>query len=277
MKGMADLLKGKARWVWVETLKAHARFPETRIASSLSPIEILVVLFYGKVIRFTPGNTLAGNRDRFIISKGHGGIALYPILSDLGYFPYEKLEKIGSAKSFLSAMPDPAAPGIETINGSLGHGLGVACGIALALQEKKINRKVYVLCGDGELNEGAMWEAVMFAGHHRLGNMVVIVDDNNRSMLGNQDEIMNLRPLTKKFAAFGWKSTRVDGHNVRDLYRAFSHYRNDTSEYPKAVIARTKKGKGVPELEKDPLCHVRSLSQDRIQELIAPYGAKNKV
>jgi len=276
MKGKTEFLKEKARWVWVETLKAHARVPESRIASSLSPIELLVVLYYGKIIRLRPDNPLDEARDRLIVSKGHGGIALYPILSDLGFFPAGTLEKFGSPESFLTAIPDAGIPGIETINGSLGHGLGVACGIALALKEKKINRKVYVLCGDGELNEGAMWEAVMFAAAHRLGNLVLIVDDNNRSMLGNQDEIMALRPLEEKFAAFGWNATRVNGHNINKLYQTFSRVSQDKSSYPKAVVAETIKGRGIPELEKDPLCHVKSLTKEQIDGIIERHHGKSK-
>jgi transketolase len=275
MKAKTDFLKEKARWVWVETLKAHGRVPESRIASSLSPVEILVVLYYGKIMHFTPGRPFDESRDRFIISKGHGGISIYPILSDVGFFPAEQLEKFGTSRSFLTAIPDVGIPGIETINGSLGHGLGVACGIALALRGKKSKRKVYVLCGDGELNEGAMWEAVMFAAHNRLGNMIFIVDDNNRSMLGNQDEIAGLRPIENKLSAFGWKSARVDGHNINELFQVLSKFSRDTSGYPKAVIARTKKGNGVPELEKDPICHVKSLNKDRIEELIARYDEKD--
>lgn len=274
MKDTTALLKEKARWVWVETLKAHARMPESRIASSLSPIDLLVVLYYGDILHFTPGKPFDDARDRLIISKGHGGIALYPILSDLGFFPPETLGKFGSAESFLTAIPDAGIPGIETINGSLGHGLGVACGIALALKERKNDRKVYVVCGDGELNEGAMWEAVMFAAAHRLGNLILIVDDNNRSMLGNQDEIMSLRPLDKKFAAFGWNAARVDGHSIPELSRTFSRISNDEGEYPKAVVAETVKGRGVPELEEDPICHVKSLTKEKINAIIERSHAK---
>jgi len=273
MKGKTAFLKEKARWVWVETLKAHARVPESRIASSLSPVEALVVLYYGKIVRCSPGNPLAESRDRVIISKGHGGVSMYPLLSDLGFFPYEKLERFGTPSSFLAAIPDPGIPGIETVNGSLGHGLGVACGIALALRQKKSRRKVYVLCGDGELNEGAMWEAVIFAASNRLGNLTLIVDDNNRSMLGNQDKIARMRPIDRKLAAFGWKTARVDGHDIGELYRVLSRFKSDRSGFPKAVVALTKKGHGVPELERDPLCHVRSLGKDRIEELIKKHGA----
>jgi transketolase len=276
MKANTEFLKEKARWVWVETLKAHARVPESRIASSLSPVELLVVLLYGDFIRVNPANPFDEARDRCIVSKGHGGIALYPILSDLGFFPAGTLEKFGSPESVLTAIPDAGIPGIETINGSLGHGLGVACGIALALRDKKIDRKVYVLCGDGELNEGAMWEAVMFAAAHQLGNLVLVVDDNNRSMLGNQDEIMALRPLEDKFAAFGWKAARVNGHDIHELYQTFSRISQDTAPCPKAVVAETIKGHGIPELERDPLCHVKTLTKEQIDVIVERGHAKSK-
>jgi transketolase len=277
MKEKIAFLEEKARWVWAETLKAHARVPESRIASSLSPIEIFVVLYYGKIIHATPKNPFDELRDRLIVSKGHGGIALYPILSDMGFFPFEKLEKFGSAESFLTAIPDVGIPGIETINGSLGHGLGVACGIALALKEKRIKRKVYVLCGDGEMNEGAIWEAVMFAAFNKLGNMVLIIDDNNRSMLGNQSEILGLHPLEQKFIAFGWKAARVDGHDIKKLYQVMLQFGQGEDAFPRVVVAETKKGKDIPELEKDPLCHVKSLSKKRVEEILEKYDAKNKI
>ncbi|MBN1127843.1 MAG: transketolase [Chitinispirillaceae bacterium] len=267
-----DTLKEKARWVRVETLKAHGRVPESRIASSLSPIELLVVLYYGGILRLTPRKPADPDRDRVIISKGHGGIALYPILADLGFFSRTKLERFGHPDSFLTAIPDPNTPGFETINGSLGHGLGVACGIALALRQKKSRRRVYVLCGDGELGEGAIWEAVMFAAYHRLGNVTLVVDDNNRSMLGNQDDILRMRPIEKKLAAFGWNAVSTDGHDIAGLLRVFIKNARSRAPTPRAIICRTKKGRGVPELEKSPLCHIMSLSRERVEELVDAHG-----
>ena len=148
-------LKQKALWVRQETLKIHRYAPGTRIASSLSDVEIFTVLYYGDILKFDPKNTHWENRDRLIISKGHGAISLYPILADLGYFDKEELGRVCDKDSFLGVIPDPEIPGIETVNGSLGHGLGVACGISIALKRNNSDSKVFVLMGDGELFEGS--------------------------------------------------------------------------------------------------------------------------
>jgi len=262
------VLKEKAQWVRRETLKLHKRAPETRLASSLSDVEIFVVLYYGGILSFSPQDIWSQERDRFIISKGHGAICLYPILADLHFFDKRELDRIGGQDSLLGVIPDPNVPGIETINGSLGHGLGVACGIALALKTKGADRKVFVLSGDGELNSGAVWEAIMFASYHKLKNLILIVDNNKISMLDYQTCILGLEPLEEKFAAFGWKTETVDGHNMEQLYTELNNLKGDDSTQPKVLIADTRKGKGVPELENDPLCHVRTVKAERIDELL---------
>lgn len=175
-------LQKKAHWVWQETLAIHRRAPETRIASSLSAVEIFVTLYYGEILKFRAHDPFWPERDRFIISKGHGSISMYPILADLGFFPKDALKTVCQPGSFLGGIPDPVIPGYETINGSLGHGLGVATGIALALKKLNRNESVFVLTGDGELHEGANWEAIMFASQHGLDNLNLIIDNNNISM-----------------------------------------------------------------------------------------------
>jgi len=263
-----EALQAKSRWVRRETLKLHKRAPEARVASSLSDVEIFVVLYYAGVLRYDPQNVQAEDRDRLIVSKGHGAVSLYPILADLGFFDKEELNKIGQEDSFLVVIPDTTVPGFETINGSLGHGLGVACGIALALKRKRLDNKVFVLCGDGELNEGSVWEAVMFASYHKLSNIILIVDNNKMSMLGYQKDILGLEPLEEKFNAFHWKVKRADGHKVEQLYSALDDFKRDDSYQPKVLIADTCKGKGVPGLENDPLCHVRRLEADEIDSIL---------
>ncbi len=156
-----DFLEKKAGWVRKETLLLHALAPETRIASSLSCVEILVALYYGNIVKIHPKHLLAEDRDRIIISKGHGSISLYPILADLGYFSKSELKKICKPGSFLGGIPDCIIPGYETTNGSLGHGPGVACGIALSLKNKKNNAHIFVILGYGVMQEGAIWEAIM--------------------------------------------------------------------------------------------------------------------
>lgn len=170
--------------------------------------------------------------------------------------------------SFLGAIPDVLVPGFETINGSLGQGLGVACGMAKGLRQKKSDASVFVLAGDGELYEGSVWEAVMFAAHHKLDNLVLIVDSNKISMLDYCGRILNLAPLEEKFAAFGWEVVTVDGHDVQAVYQHLSRLKATRGGRPKALVANTVKGKGVPTLEQDVLCHVRSLTPQEAQAAI---------
>jgi len=256
---MIDLI-AKAKWVRRETILIHQRAPETRLASSLSLVEVLVALYYGGILKYDPKNPSWEKRDRLIVSKGHGSIALYPILAELGFFDPAELLRVGQEGSFLGGIPDPIIPGYETINGSLGHGLGVACGMALALKHVQSESHVVVITGDAEMHEGAIWEAIMFAGHHRLSNLLMIVDDNKRCILGNTDQIICLRPLVKKLTAFGWHASDVCGHDVHALCRSLRDQINNDSPCPKTIIADTQKGRGVRQLESDPMSHVKSLT-----------------
>jgi transketolase len=264
-----EFLAEKASWVWQETLKIHRDAPETRIASSLSPIEIFVVLYYGGFLRQDPKNPRWEERDRCIISKGHGSLCMYPIFADLGFFPIDELRNVCQEGSFLGGIPDPVIPGYETVNGSLGHGAGVGAGMALALKRRKMDQTVYVVTGDGELHEGANWEAFMFAAQHGLGNLVVIVDNNQISMLGPTDEIISHLNLVEKFNAFGWIAKEVvDGHSVMGIGEALLEYRSDKSGKPKVIIANTRKGNRVPGLESAALSHVTAVKPELIDRLL---------
>lgn len=261
-------LVDKSRWVRSETLKIHKIAPGIRLASSLSCVEILVALHYGGAMRFDPGNQYSEDRDRFIISKAHGSVSYYPVLADLGYFPQDQLDKVGKPGSILGDIPDNSIPGYETINGSLGHGLGVACGIALGLRAKDSPRSVIVLIGDGELYEGSVWEAIMFARHHRLDNLTLVVDNNRICMLDYCSKIIDLEPLNEKFACFGWEHHTIDGHDVVGLSKLFNNLACSRNDRPKIVIADTVKGKGVPKLESDSLCHIRSLTAAEVDSIL---------
>jgi transketolase len=266
-EGFVDL-REKAHWVWRETLAVHRRAPETRLASSLSSVELFVALYYGGVLRFEPSNPRWDGRDRCIVSKGHGSICLYPILADLGFFPLDALAHVCEAGSFLGGIPDPVIPGYETVNGSLGHGLGVASGIALALKRRRSDRSVFVVCGDGELHEGANWEAIMFAAQHGLDNLHLIVDDNRISMLGYTDEIVTHDGLSNRLAAFGWDCLTVDGHDVHAVRDALVAQKAAAAGRPKALVARTLKGHGVPGLENAPLSHILNPKPDLLDRLL---------
>lgn len=266
-----EFLQEKATWVRKETLMIHKMAPETRISSSLSPVEFFVALFYGKILNFNAKNINWDGRDRFIVSKGHGAISLYPILADLEYFDKSELNNVGKEGTFLGGIPDLIIPGFETINGSLGHGLGVACGMALALKRKKAEEMVFVLLGDGELYEGSVWEAIMFAGEHKLDNLILILDNNRVCMLGYCKKILDLNPYEEKFKAFKWDVVTVDGHDVSQLYHSLIVLKEEKNRKPKLLIANTIKGKGVPRLETDPLSHIKSMSPDEIEEIIEGY------
>jgi len=264
-----EFLKEISVWVRKETLNIHRIAQETRIASSLSCVEIFVALYYGKILNFDSANITWGGRDRFIVSKGHGAISLYPILADMGYFDKQELNNVCKEGSFLGGIPDSIIPGFETINGSLGHGLGVACGISLALKRKNKGETVFVLLGDGELYEGSVWEAIMFAGEHKLDNLVLIVDNNKVCMLDFCKNILDMEPLNEKFKAFKWEVTVVNGHDVELVHNSLINLKRDRNGMPKILIANTIKGKGVPNLETDSLSHVKNVMPEIIDEIIA--------
>lgn len=265
---LIDLLKEKSLWVRKETLELHGRAPGTRLASSLSDVEIFTALYYGGILKFNPRNINWEERDRFVISKGHGAVSLYPILADLNFFDKSELTKISQKDALLGDIPDNRIPGFETINGALGHGLGVACGVALALKSKKSDSKVFVLMGDGELYEGAVWEAIMFAGQRQLSNLILIIDNNKISMLDYCKNIIDLEPLEKKFSVFKWETARIDGHNIARVHEVLKNFKENESNFPKVLIADTIKGKGVPQLENNVLCHIKSLKEAEIAEAI---------
>jgi len=264
-----ELIKKKADWVKRELLKIHKIAPGIRLASSLSCIEILTTLYYGKIVNYDPKDIFWEQRDRFIISKAHGSVSFYPILADLGYFDIKQLKMVGEPGGILGDIPDCSIPGYETVNGSLGHGLGVACGISLALKTKNCKERVFVLLGDGELYEGSVWEAIMFASHHNLDNLILIIDNNKICMLDYCKNIIDLDPIDEKFKAFGWDSTILDGHNIHELYRVLSSMRQESRQRPRVIIANTIKGKGVTRLETDSLCHIKALSIEEIDQIFA--------
>ena len=267
-------LREKADWVWRETLAIHRRAPETRIASSLSAIEIFVALYYGTVLEFKAAEPRWDQRDRCVISKGHGSICMYPILADLGFFPAEELQRVCKAGGILGGIPDPIIPGYETINGSLGHGLGVASGMALGLKRNGKKQSVFVVSGDGELHEGANWEAIMFASQHGLDNLNLIVDNNHISMLGFTDDIVSHKGLSSRLKAFGWKCSEVDGHNVQAVQEALLNLKETANGQPKALIAHTLKGRGVPGLENEPLSHILVPKAELIDSLLKAADAR---
>ncbi|MBL18764.1 MAG: transketolase [Flavobacteriaceae bacterium] len=268
---MNDYLEQKVIWVWLETLRIHQQAPETRIASSLSPIEIFVSLFYGGCLKYFADDPFNGNRDRLIVSKGHGSICLYPILADLGFFDKSELQRVCKKGGILGGIPDPIIPGYETVNGSLGHGLGVAAGISLALRCKNKSNSVFVLCGDGELQEGSCWEAIMFAGHHGLDNLNLIIDNNEISMLGFTQNILAMNSLPERLISFGWEIQEVNGHDIYEVQNSINTQKNTKNHKPKAILAKTIKGRGVPSIENKELSHVINPLKKELEDILENY------
>lgn len=263
------MLNEKAKWVRRELLKLNQMAPETRVASSLSSVEIFTALYYSNVLRQFPKNPHDPQRDRCIISKGHGSICMYPILADLGFFPLDELKRICKSGSFLGGIPDPVIPGYESVNGSLGHGLGVASGMALGLKRMMREESVFVVCGDGELHEGSNWEAIMFASQHELDNLNLVVDNNALSMLGFTDEIISHAGFKGRFEAFGWQfSQQKDGHDAEAVMHSLKTMKHIKKKMPKVLVVNTVKGFGVPNLENKQLSHVLPANPQIVQGLL---------
>lgn len=248
-----DELQKKAKWVRQEILEMCARAEGGHVASSLSCAEILVALYNG-VLRFDPKNPSWCERDRFILSKGHAAPALFCVLADSGFFPADELNKFCRG-GMLGSHPDTKVPGIEAVTGSLGYGLGISTGLALAA---KMDRKLYmtvVLLSDGECYEGSTWEAAMFASHHQLNNLVAIVDRNMLCATDFTENALRLNPLGEKWRTFGWEVVTIDGHSFKEIFPTFKDFRSYRLSKPLMIIANTTKGKGVSFLENNPLAH----------------------
>jgi len=250
-------LERKTNWVRNQILEMGVRAGSGHITSSFSCTELLVALYHGGILRFNPKDPKWEGRDRFILSKGQSGIALYPILADLGFFPVSKLDNFAGAESFLGVHAENNVPGIEAVTGSLGHGLGLGIGMALAARMDKKDYITVVMLGDAECYEGSNWEAAMFAGHHRMNNLVGIIDRNRMGVLDFTEESLKLDPLEEKWRAFGWDVDTIDGHSFREIFSAFKNVRARKSKRPYMIIAETVKGKGVSFLENKLLWHYR--------------------
>lgn len=241
-------MQAKAAAIRLTILETIAAADKGHIGGAFSCADILVALYQGGILRADPARRDWPERDRFILSKGHVGAALYVVLADLGYFDAAELKRLNRG-GMLGEHPDRGIPGVEIDSGSLGHGLGIGAGMALAA---KLDGKAYrtvVMLGDGECYEGSVWEAVMFAAHHRLGNLVAIVDRNGQCVTDFTEDINRLDPLRPKWEAFGWEVREIDGHSFDDLQAALGDLHSRPAERPLVVIARTVKGKGVSFME----------------------------
>lgn len=224
------------------------------VTSSLSCVDILVALYY-EIMRVDPNNPKWQDRDRFILSKGQASPALYTILADLGFFSKDELKRFTKADGKFAVHLQKDVPGVEITAGSLGHGFGVAVGMALGAKMNCESHMIYALLGDGELYEGSIWETAMFASHHCLNNLVTIVDRNHLCVTDWTENLVALEPLQDKWAAFGFNVITVNGHDIAELVDTIAPLRLRSFIRPTVIIADTIKGKGCPSLYNDPLWH----------------------
>lgn len=227
----------------------------SHLGGAFSVADILAVL-YGHVLCKDPANPRAPQRDRLFYSKGHACTALYAVLAETGYFPLGELASFTDNGSHFTSHVNHKVAGVELSTGSLGHALSVAAGVALAGKRRHLPWHTYTIVSDGELDEGSNWEAILFAPHHRLGNLTLIVDYNKIQSFGSTADILNLEPLAAKFEAFGWSVLEVDGHDHAQLRAALAKPEN--TETPRVVIAHTVKGKGVSFMENQLAWHYKS-------------------
>ena len=262
----------------------------SHIGSVLSVADIIAVL-YTDVLNYDINNTKWDGRDRFILSKGHAGLALYTTLAEYSFFEKNELNTYYQNGSRLSGHVSHYVPGVEFSTGSLGHGLSVGVGMAYALKKKKNTAKVYVVLGDGECDEGSVWEAMLFANHYNLDNIVAIIDHNRMQSMDFCEKTISKESLVDKWKAFGWNVIDVDGNNHQQLKAAFSSVKK--SNKPTVIIANTVKGYGIPFMENDILWHYRfphdgweydaavtelhKNKPDGVEDIYTPNGIENPV
>ena len=242
-------------------LKMIFESKSSHIGSSLSIVEILVTLYFN-ILKIDPKNLSKPNRDRFILSKAHGSSALYAVLAEKDFFPLDYLEKYYVDGGILPGHLDKTSvPGIEFSTGALGHGFSVSIGMAISNKQSKDSGRIFVLIGDGECNEGSIWEGIMLASHLKLNNLTAIVDYNKIQSFGRTNEVINQEPIVDRWKSFGWQVLEVDGHNFNELIDAL----NSPQDKPKVIISHTVKGKGISFMEDSLEWHYKSPDKDQLE------------
>ena len=268
-----DLLSDRARFIRTETIRLIQIAKSGHYTSVFSAAEILATLYY-HTMKISKDPKWP-DRDRLILSKGHVAVGVYPILSDLGYFPREWLDNYARIGSPLGDHPDMRkVPGIDFSSGSLGHGLSVAIGIGLGLRLRKSHARVFVLMGDGEQNEGQIWEAAQSGSQFHLGNIIGVIDRNEMQFDGPTEEVMAIEPLADKWESFGWQVRSCDGNSIPDLVRTFDALPIDSGR-PQLVIAKTVKGKGLSFMENSRVWHLGHLSGADAEAAIRELNSSN--
>jgi transketolase len=258
----ADLrdLERRSDWIRLETIRLVEIARSGHYSSVFSCAEMFAALYYS-TLRLKPTEPRWPDRDRFLLGKGHAAIGQYPCLADLGYFPAEWLDTYTRLGSALGDHPDMnKVPGCDFSSGSIGHNLSVGVGMGLAAKLRGQDYLTWVMLGDGELNEGQVWEAAMSAAHYKLDNLIAIVDANGMGLDGDVAEVMNIEPVAAKFEAFGWSAEEIDGHDMVQVTDAFR--RAQDAVRPHVIVARTRKGKGVVFMEETPFWHLGYLGPE---------------
>jgi transketolase len=266
---LEEITKKLRRHIIVSTTAAGSGHPST----SLSMVEVITVLYFGGVLRYDPKEPRDPNRDRFILSKGHGAPGLYAVLAEAGYFPTDELINLRKLGSPLEGHPNMCRlAGVEASTGSLGQGLSIGVGHAHGLKLDGSDARVYVMVGDGESEQGQVWEAVMHAGNHHLDNLTLIVDRNGHQQTDAVDKVQPLSPLDDKFTANHWAVRTIDGHSLAEVADAFEWARA-VEGHPQVIIANTIKGKGVRFLEeRQASYHGKPLPEDEAEKALAELG-----
>jgi transketolase len=260
-------LQKKAKTLRRHIIRMIAAANSGHLGGSLSAVEIITALYFN-VLRHDPKNPQWPDRDRFVLSKGHAAPVLYAALAECGYFPVDELSTLRKMDSRMQGHCDVViTPGVETSSGPLGQGLSFGIGCALAARLDERDYRVYVLLGDGELDEGQVWEAAMAAAHFGTDNLVAIVDRNNIQLDGWTHDIMNTEPLARKWRAFGWHVTEISGHDLREVLAAFEKAKSIKSK-PTVVIARTVKGKGVSFMENKAEFHGKAPTPEQAEQAL---------
>lgn len=265
-------LQEVARQVRLDIVEMLFRAGSGHLGGSLSATDILVALFFWRM-RHNPQDPCWLQRDRFVLSKGHAAPALYAVLSRLGYFPREELLTLRQFGSSLQGHPDSACtPGVEVPTGSLGQGLSIANGMALAARLNGGGARIYALLGDGEIQEGQIWEAAMSAAHYRLDNLVAILDRNRLQIDGRTADVMSIEPVAQKWAAFGWHTVEVDGHSIPALLATLQET-DHVKDRPSMIVAHTVKGKGVSIFENQAKYHGVAPTKEEFEQALKELQA----
>jgi transketolase len=251
-------LQERATWLRLQALRLIEIAKSGHYSSTFSSAEIIAVLYY-HVLRLDPANPDWSDRDRFVMSKGHAAVGLYPVLADLGFFPMTDLDDYTRVGSLFADHPQIAIPGVDFGSGSLGHGLSVCVGMALAGRLHRRGYRVHCMLGDAELNEGQVWEAAMAASHYGLGNLTAVVDRNGMGLDGSTEDVLGIEPHADKWRAFGWQVSEVDGHDVGALLETYDGLPPTDSRKPTVIIAHTVKGKGIAWMENSRVWHLGAL------------------